>query len=110
GKGSGRSISAFDLHAGLTQCRDMLVRFGGHKAAAGVSVKADRVVDFAARFNEVAALQLTPDDLIPELRVDLELTLDQADETLEAMLRHMEPCGLGNPSPLFVARSVTVTS
>src|SRR5204863_7769464 len=55
GKGSGRSISAFDLHGGLTECRDHLLRFGGHRAAAGVSINADRVAGFAAKFNAVAA-------------------------------------------------------
>ena len=110
GKGSGRSISAFDLHAGLSQCADLLLRFGGHKAAAGVTISADQVAAFTARFNAVAAAQLTEDDLVPELRVDLELTLDHANEELEALLRHMEPCGIGNPSPLFVARRVTVAA
>jgi single-stranded-DNA-specific exonuclease len=108
GKGSGRSISAFDLHGGLTACRDLLLRFGGHRAAAGVSISAGRVAAFATMFNEVAASQLSVDDLIPEMRVDLEVPLDEANENLEAMLRHMEPCGIGNPSPLFVSRGVTV--
>ena len=110
GKGSGRSISAFDLHGGLSQCRHLLTRFGGHRSAAGVTVAADRVREFAARFNEVAASQLTMDDLVPELRVDLELPFDRADEELETLLRYMEPCGMGNPSPLFVARGVTVSA
>ncbi|HTE47294.1 MAG TPA: single-stranded-DNA-specific exonuclease RecJ [Gemmatimonadaceae bacterium] len=110
GKGSGRSISAFDLHHGLTQCADLLIRYGGHKAAAGVTIAAERVGEFAARFNEVAASQLTEDDLVPELRVDLELSLEHANEELESLLRHMEPCGIGNPSPLFVARKVKVSA
>jgi single-stranded-DNA-specific exonuclease len=110
GKGSGRSISAFDLHAGLTKCADLVVRYGGHKAAAGVTITASQVPAFAARFNQVAMAQLTEDDLVPELRVDLELPLDHANEELEALLRHMEPCGIGNPSPLFVARRVTVAA
>src|SRR5438045_7604151 len=59
GKGSGRSISAFDLHGGLAECRDLLLRFGGHRSAAGVTIAADRVPEFAARFNEVAASKLT---------------------------------------------------
>jgi single-stranded-DNA-specific exonuclease len=108
GKGSGRSISAFDLHSGLSECRDLLIRFGGHRAAAGVTIATDRVPEFAARFNSVAASQLTQDDLVPEMRVDLEITLDQVNDELEAMLRHVEPCGIGNPSPLFVARGVKV--
>ncbi|MGH7615958.1 MAG: single-stranded-DNA-specific exonuclease RecJ [Gemmatimonadaceae bacterium] len=110
GKGSGRSISMFDLHGGLSQCRDLLTRFGGHKAAAGITIAADRVPEFAARFNEVCASQLTLDDLVPELRVDLELPLERADAELETLLRYMEPCGVGNPSPLFVARGVTVAA
>ena len=108
GKGSGRSISAFDLHGGLSQCRDLLIRYGGHRAAAGVTIAADRVPDFAAKFNEVAATSLTENDLVPELRVDLELPLEQADAPLENLMRHMEPCGIGNPSPLFMSRGVTV--
>src|SRR6478672_11359883 len=59
GKGSGRSISAFDLHGGLSKCRDLLTRFGGHRSAAGVTIAADRVGAFAARFNEVARSRLT---------------------------------------------------
>lgn len=110
GKGSGRSISAFDLHGGLSQCRDLLKRFGGHKAAAGVTIAAERVPEFAAKFNAVAASMLTEDDLVPELRVDVELPIEHADAALESLMRHMEPCGIGNPSPLFMARDVTVAA
>jgi single-stranded-DNA-specific exonuclease len=106
GKGSGRSISRFDLHGGLQQCRDLLIRFGGHRAAAGVTIAIDRVPDFAERFNSVARGALTEDDLIPDLRVDLELSLRDVDVALEGVLRHMEPCGMGNPSPVLVARGV----
>jgi len=110
GKGSGRSISAFDLHAGLAACSDLLIRFGGHRSAAGVTIAADRIGEFAARFNDVAASKLTHDDLVPELRVDLELALDDANDELEALLRHLEPCGVGNPSPLLVSRAVTIAA
>jgi single-stranded-DNA-specific exonuclease len=110
GKGSGRSVSAFDLHAGLAECRDLLIRFGGHRAAAGVTIEASRVADFAARFNEVACARLTEDDLVPELRVDLELPFSEATDELESLLRYIEPCGVGNPSPLLVSRAVTVAA
>jgi single-stranded-DNA-specific exonuclease len=110
GKGSGRSISAFDLHEGLSQCRDLLLRFGGHRAAAGVTIARDRVPEFVQRFNEIARGQLTLDDLIPELRVDLEVGLEEVTPELEAMLRHLEPCGVGNPSPVLVARGVRLTA
>ena len=108
GKGSGRSIPAFDLHAGLGACRDLLLRFGGHRSAAGVTIAADRVEAFAERFNEVARERLTPDDLVPEMRVDLEIAIDGANGDLEALLRHFEPFGMGNPSPVLVARDVAL--
>ena len=108
GKGSGRSISAFDLHAGLVQCRDLLLRFGGHRAAAGVTIASARVEEFRDRFNQVAASQLTDDDLQPEIRTDLEIELTEATDELERLLHHMEPCGIANPSPVFVSRSVTL--
>jgi single-stranded-DNA-specific exonuclease len=106
GKGSGRSISAFDLHSALGECRDLLLRYGGHRAAAGLTISRDRVAEFAARFNEVARQRLDPQDLVPELRVDLEVSLDDVTTDLEAILRHLEPCGVGNPAPVLVARQV----
>ncbi len=110
GKGSGRSISRFDLHAGISECRDLLLRFGGHRSAAGVSIARDQVDEFARRFNEVAQAKLTLDDLVPEVRVDLEVQLQDVNEGLESLLRHVEPCGIGNPSPVLVARGVRLVS
>lgn len=110
GKGSGRSIPAFDLHAGLGECRDLLVRFGGHRAAAGVTIAASEVDRFAARFDAVARSRLAREDLVPELRIDLELPLDEITADLEAMFRHFEPFGIGNPSPLLVSRGVRLAA
>ena len=110
GKGSGRSIPAFDLHDGLSQCRDLLARFGGHRSAAGITIDREQLPAFAARFNAIARERLTPDDLIPELRSDLEVTLGELTLQLEALLRHIEPCGVGNPSPVLIARHVTVAA
>jgi single-stranded-DNA-specific exonuclease len=106
GKGSGRSISAFDLHAGIGACRELLVRYGGHRAAAGITIARDQLPAFSARFNEVARERLTPDDLVPELKIDLELPLDDVNDELERLLRHLEPCGVGNPSPVLMSPGV----
>jgi single-stranded-DNA-specific exonuclease len=108
GKGSGRSISAFDLHGGLSACREHLLRFGGHRAAAGVTIAADNVERFAARFNEVAHDRLTADDLVPQLRADLEVPIEHATLDMEALLRHFEPCGMGNPAPVLVSQRVAL--
>jgi single-stranded-DNA-specific exonuclease len=108
GKGSGRSIAAFDLHAGLSSCRDLLVRFGGHRSAAGITINREQLTAFADLFNSIARSRLSPDDLIPELRADLDVSLGELTLQLEALLRHIEPCGVGNPSPVLIARNVTV--
>ena len=109
GKGSGRSISVFDLHGALSECDDLFIRFGGHRAAAGVTIAREKIPAFAERFNEIAKRELRPEDLVPEIRVDLEVPLEQVNEELEAMLRHFEPYGMGNPSPVLVSRAVRVS-
>lgn len=108
GKGSGRSIPAFDLHDALTVCdaRGLFQRFGGHRAAAGVTIDAAKVPAFAEAFNAVARERLTEADLVPELRVDLEVDVDGVTDAFEATLRHLEPHGLGNAAPVFAARGV----
>jgi single-stranded-DNA-specific exonuclease len=110
GKGSGRSIPAFDLHDALSACdaRGLFQRFGGHKAAAGVTLDAAKLPAFAEAFNAVARDRLTEADLVPELRVDLEVEMDGVTDAFEATLRHLEPHGLGNAAPVFAARGVRV--
>src|SRR5439155_12553511 len=110
GKGSGRSISRFDLHAGIGSCRHLLKRFGGHRSAAGVTIARDKVDEFARCFNEAARAVLTPDDLVPELRVDLEVALADLTPGFESLLRHLEPCGIGNPAPMLLARGVRLAA
>ena len=110
GKGSGRSIPAFDLHGGLTACADLLVKYGGHRAAAGLTVDAARIPELQERFDAVARERLTKDDLTPELRVDLEVPLGEANDTLEKLLRHFEPFGMGNPAPLLATRGIRLAS
>ena len=106
GKGSGRSVSGFDLHSALGECADLLIRFGGHRAAAGVTIASSNLDAFTERFDSVAKSRLAVEDLIPELRVDAEIELDQATLNLETTLRHFEPFGVGNPAPVFAARNV----
>lgn len=106
GKGSGRSIEGFDLHAALTACGDLLERYGGHRMAAGLTVAGDRVDAFRERFTEHARAQLTPDDLGPTQRVDLELPLGEVTDELERWGRHLEPCGMGNAAPVLGSRRI----
>ncbi len=108
GKGSGRSISAFDLHAGLVQCGHLLNRYGGHKMAAGLSIRRDRVDAFRDAFNDVARSVLTLDDLVPRQRVDTILPVQIMNDQFERLLTHFEPCGQGNPAPILAVRNTTV--
>jgi single-stranded-DNA-specific exonuclease len=108
GKGSGRSTSRFDLHGGILACREHLQRFGGHRVAAGLTIAQDKIATFASAFNAVARERLTPDDLIPEQRIDLEVACDEALWKLEGAVRHFEPFGMGNPAPTFLSRGLTL--
>lgn len=110
GKGSGRSISRLDLHQVLGDCADLLEKYGGHKMAAGLTVRRDRVDEFRVRFAEACARVIDPSDLGPEQRVDIELDLKDATDDLERLIRHLEPCGMGNPGPVFLARDARLVN
>ncbi len=105
GRGSGRSIPGFDLHGALHRVGAHLEKYGGHTMAAGFTVRRDRFEAFRAAFLGVAGELLTPDDLAPSQRVDLELPLAGVSEELERLIRHLEPCGAGNPAPVFGVRN-----
>ena len=109
GKGSGRSISRFNLHDALTRCGDLLERYGGHRMAAGLTLRRENFAGFRERFEQVAAEQLPAASLGPEQRVDLEITLEDASDELERLCRHLEPCGMGNPAPVFGVRGIDFT-
>ncbi len=105
--GSARSIEGFDLQLALASCEDLLLRWGGHKMAAGLALQENRLEPFRERFEAVA--RKLPDDLFtPVGRIDLELKLDLAGEALFEALQALEPHGAGNPVPVFVARNRSV--
>jgi len=109
-KGSGRSIPSFDLHGALAACSEHLDRFGGHKAAAGLSIAEERIHDFAEAFAAYADAHIDPDHTFEVVRVDAvvsarDLTLDLAEE-----LQQLAPFGLGNPDvTLLVPATQAVT-
>lgn len=99
-KGSARSIKGFDMHAALEHCQEHLERFGGHKMAAGLRLKTDRLDEFREAIHDYARSILQPEDLAP--KVHLDATVDSADITLESVeqLSMLEPFGMANPKPL----------
>jgi single-stranded-DNA-specific exonuclease len=104
GRGSGRSIAGFDLHDALHRVGAHLEKYGGHTMAAGLTIRRDRYDAFRVAFLGVARELLSPDDLAPSQRVDLELPLDQVTGELERLIHYLEPCGAGNPAPVFGVR------
>ena len=110
GHGSARSIEAYHLFNGLTACRDLLDKFGGHSHAAGLAIRRDRVAEFRRRLNEHAASCLTEEDLVPALEIDAEVNAAELNFQLSQDLRLLEPFGAGNPRPLFVTRGLRVLS
>jgi single-stranded-DNA-specific exonuclease len=97
GKASGRSVEAFDLLAGLTACDEHLLRYGGHRAAAGLEIERARVADFASALSEHAERVLEPKDLVAVERVDALVGGDELGMALAEELQAMAPFGRGNP-------------
>ena len=96
GSGSGRSLEGFDLHAGLAACDAYLERWGGHRAAAGVTVRTEHVDAFAAAFADYATTMLTGVDLRPIQRIDAVVALTDVSLETAADLARLEPVGMGN--------------
>ncbi len=98
GRGSGRSISPYDLHAGLAACAEHLDGFGGHRMAAGLQVRAERVEGFRAAIVAHARAALTPADLVKVERVDAVVPGDALGLDLAEELQALRPFGMGNPA------------
>ena len=107
-QGSCRSISRFDMLGALERCAPLLQRFGGHKQAAGLTLDASRIRELRAAVNAVADETLGPDDLVPRLRVDGDLTFRSITGGVAAGVAALAPFGAGNPRPVFAARGVEI--
>jgi single-stranded-DNA-specific exonuclease len=106
GRGSGRSGGGFDIIGAITNCQQYLERFGGHKAAAGLTIREEHIDAFRAAFEAEALQQLGSGELIPELSVDVLATLSEIDSALLKVLEQLEPLGQHNPSPVFCSLDV----
>jgi single-stranded-DNA-specific exonuclease len=104
--GSGRSVPGFNLHEAIYQCREHLIGFGGHFAAAGLTMLEEKIDDFKAAFEEAVASQITPEQLIPEIVINAEISFKEINLALYNILIQMEPYGPENMRPTFVTRKV----
>lgn len=107
-KGSGRSIEGYHMFEEMCKCRSLFTKFGGHKLAAGLSLKEENVELFRKTINELS--NLSEDDLTEKVSIDMQLPLPYISEKLILELDKLEPYGKGNPKPLFVEKNLRVIS
>ncbi len=108
GKASARSIQGFDLYESLKECEDLLMGYGGHKYAAGLSIEKEKIETFRDRFEDIARKKLNEDLLIPKLLIDAELQLSQINEKFVELLKNFAPFGPHNMRPVFVSRKLQI--
>ena len=106
--GSCRSIPCFDMLTALERCAPLFIRFGGHRQAASLALEAARIKELRLAINAVADETLGPEDLMPRLRIDGDLTFRAINGGVAAGVASLAPFGAGNPRPVFAARGVEI--
>jgi single-stranded-DNA-specific exonuclease len=101
--GSARSVAGYDLYEALLNCADLLEQFGGHKFAAGLTMKKENIDLFSERFEDIVSSTITEDLLCPEIQIDSEILLTQIDGKFQRIIAQMAPFGPLNPAPVFVS-------
>lgn len=107
-KGSGRSISTWHMYEGMNRCGHLLTKFGGHKMAAGLSLKEENLEAFRREINAVSGI--TKEDLIEKVSIDMQLPFSCVTEEFVDELQVLEPFGKGNPKPVFAERQIEIKS
>jgi single-stranded-DNA-specific exonuclease len=105
--GSARSVKEFDVYEAISACSDLLEQFGGHKFAAGLTMKPENVKAFQEKFEQVVSSTITDDMLIPEIEIDAEIKLSDITPGFFNILKQFGPFGPGNMNPIFLTRNVS---
>jgi single-stranded-DNA-specific exonuclease len=108
GKGSGRGIEGFDLYEGVKTCSPLLLSFGGHRFAVGLTIEREKIEAFADRFEELVSRACKPSDFVPKIRIDLETPLPLIERDLIEELSLLAPFGPSNPKPILCSGEVKV--
>ena len=108
GKASARSINGFDLHAAFSKCSDLLMSFGGHTMAAGMSIDPANLEAFETRFQQIARAQVTDEMMRPRLKIESVIEFSEINSQLMETLRRLAPYGPGNMRPLFSSQNLEV--
>jgi single-stranded-DNA-specific exonuclease len=106
--GSARSVMGYDLYETLLNCSHLLEQFGGHKYAAGLTLKPENLPAFISLFEETVVATITPELLIPEIKIDTEIELTQIDGKFYRILKQMAPFGPENMAPIFMTDEVNI--
>ncbi len=104
--GSARSVNGFDLYQAVESCSDLLENFGGHKYAAGLTMKVKNVERFTERFEKIVMETIDPEQLIPVVEIDTELQLKEINDKFFRILKQFQPFGPENNSPIFLSENV----
>lgn len=107
--GSARSVLGYDLYEALCGCSDLLIQFGGHKYAAGLTMHPENVEAFTDRFEEVVSATIKPEQLIQQIQIDAELRLSQVEPKFFRVLNQFAPFGPENMAPVFLSKNVYVS-
>ena len=105
--GSARSVKDFDVYEAISACSELLEQFGGHKFAAGLTMKPENVEAFKKKFEEVVSATITDEMLIPEIEIDAEIKLSDITPGFYNILKQFSPFGPGNMNPIFMTRNVS---
>lgn len=108
--GSARSVVGFDIYEAISECSDLLLQYGGHMYAAGLTMEVDKVEEFQQRFEEVVASRIRPEQLIPQIEIDQQINLDQITPKFFNILKQMGPFGPLNMQPVFTTEGVKAAS
>ena len=109
GKGSGRSIPGFDLYEALTKCQKSIDRFGGHAMAVGITVDKEKFEEFREKFEEIAK-ENHIEEIVPILKIDSIISLDEINKDMVESLKELEPFGEENKNPLFLFKNLKIDS
>jgi single-stranded-DNA-specific exonuclease len=104
--GSARSVKGFDIYNAIGSCSEYIEQFGGHKYAAGLTLKKENLAGFTAKFEEVVSATIQEEMLNPQISIDAELTISEINPKLYRILKQMAPFGPGNMSPTFMTQQV----
>jgi len=104
--GSARSVKGFDIYNAIGSCSEYIEQFGGHKYAAGLTLKKEKLAGFTAKFEEVVSATIQEEMLNPQISIDAELTISEINPKLFRILKQMAPFGPGNMSPIFMTQQV----